>query len=80
MNIITVSADGQIKIPNEICHQLGIPLGGQVYLEIHDRTLLLTPIIDDIRLAFGLLKAKKSVSLEDMDIAIEQAVIENDES
>jgi len=45
-------------------------------LEFQEGTLRLTPVIDDIRAAFGLLKANKSVSLEEMESAIEQAVVE----
>jgi len=76
MCIATITADGQLTIPSEMRRQLGISRGGQVHLECQAGTLRLTPVIDDIRAAFGLLKAKKSVSLEEMEIAIEQAVVE----
>jgi len=75
MCIATITADGQITIPSEIRRQLGISRGGQVDLEFQEGTLRLTAVIDDIRAAFGLLTAKKSVSLEEMEI--EQAVVEH---
>jgi AbrB family looped-hinge helix DNA binding protein len=76
MYTATVTADGQVTIPSEIRQQLGIPSGGPINLEIHQGTLILIPVIENIRAAFGLLKAKKSVSLIDMDKAIEQAILE----
>ncbi|GEM_PF-1666768 len=77
MCIATITAEGQITIPSEIRRQLGMSRGGQVHLECQEGTLRLTPVIDDIRAAFGLLKANKSVSLEEMESAIEQAVVEH---
>ncbi len=74
---IEITTQGQMTLPIELCHQLGIPLGGQVNLEIHQGSLILTPVRHDIQAAFGLLKARKSVSLEAMETAIEHAAVES---
>ena len=76
MYTTTITADGHMTIPTEIRHQLGILSGGSIDLEIHQGTLILKPVMTDIRAAFGLLKAKHSVSLTEMDKAIEQAIFE----
>jgi len=70
-----VTSEGQVMIPGEILQQLNIQPGNQVNFEIHEGTLTLIPVIEDIQSAFGLLKAKKSISLEEMDNTIAQAVI-----
>ena len=76
MYTTTVTAEGQVIIPKEILDQLNIQVGSQIDFEIHEGKLVLTPVIENIQAAFGLLKAKKSVSLEDMNYAITQRVIE----
>lgn len=75
MYTATVTSEGQVMIPGEILQQLNIQPGSQVNFEIHEGTLTLIPVIEDIQAAFGLLKAKKSVSLEEMDNFIAQAVM-----
>jgi AbrB family looped-hinge helix DNA binding protein len=76
MYTTTVTAEGQVMIPKEILQQLNIQAGSQIDFEIYEGKLVLIPVIENIQAAFGLLKANKSVSLEEMNYAITQRVIE----
>jgi len=45
---IAITTQGQMTLPIKLCHQFGIPLGGQVNLEIQQGGLILTPVRHDI--------------------------------
>ncbi len=63
MHTLTVAATGQITVPIELQQELGIRPGIQLIAEIQNGNLVLMPILNDIEAAFGLLKAKTTVSL-----------------
>jgi len=66
----TVTRKGQVTIPAEVRRRLGLRRGDRVaFLEEDDR-IVLKPVESDVEAAFGLVKAKKSVSLRAMDEAI----------
>ncbi len=72
MEYSSITTKGQITIPVRIRKALGLKAGGKVAFQIEGNTVKLVPMLDDITAAFGLLKSGKSVTLEEMDQAIEQ--------
>ena len=71
MKTSRVTTKGQITIPAETRKKMGIHQGDRVGF-IHDNgKIIIMPIIKDIASSFGLIKARTSVSLDDMDQAIQ---------
>ena len=70
MKTSTLTAKGQITIPSSVRKNLGIHQGDQVGFVVEDGRVVLLPVIKDIGAAFGLVKARRSASLEDMQRAI----------
>ena len=66
----TVTVKGQVTIPVEIRRLLNLQAGDQVVFIIDDGRIALERRERHIEAAFGLLKAKCSVSLEAMEQAI----------
>lgn len=72
MEYSSITTKGQITIPVRIRKALGLKAGGKVAFQIEGNAVKLVPVLDDVTAAFGLLKSGKSVTLEEMDQAIEQ--------
>ena len=70
MKTSTLTAKGQITIPASVRKNLGIHQGDRVGFIVEKGRVVLLPVIKDIGAAFGLVKARRSVSLEDMERAI----------
>jgi antitoxin PrlF len=66
----TLTSKGQITIPQELRQLLELHSGDKVGFAIEDGHIILFPKLDNIEAAFGLCRAKKGVSLADMDRAI----------
>lgn len=76
MKISTINSEGQIVIPAEIRKTLNLRTGDKVAFEIEDDVIKMIPVLDDVTAAFGLLKANKSVTLQDIEQAIEDEAVE----
>ncbi len=57
-------------IPSSVRKSLGIHQGDRVGFIMEENKVVLLPVIKDIGAAFGLVKARRSASLEDMEKAI----------
>lgn len=68
----TLTSKGQVTIPADIRKQLGLEAGDQVEFIKDDGKFYIVRKENRIEAAFGLFKAKKSVTLEEMDKAIEE--------
>lgn len=75
MEYSSITTKGQITIPVRIRKALGLKAGGKVAFQIEGNAVKLVPMLDDVTAAFGLLKSGKSVTLEEMDQAIEQEAV-----
>ena len=80
MNIETVlSSKGQMIIPKKIRDLMGLNTGSKLILKLEDNNLHIIPIKKDISSFFAMgKKDNKIMTLEDIDIAIEEAVTNND--
>jgi len=67
---VKINSKGQITIPSRIRKQLGLKSGDEIALQIDDSKLIVFPKQDDIKAAFGLIRANVSVSIEDMEKAV----------
>ena len=77
-----VSSKGQVVIPREIRKALGIHAGTELLFAMHaDGTLTARPVARSLAGFFGRCKrlGEKALSIDDMDDAIAQAVLANDE-
>ncbi len=79
MSIQTASSKGQVTIPVAIRRKLGIEPGTPVRFVERDGLVVLEKVETDIASLFGILQTKHPVSLEDMDEAIADAVVERSE-
>lgn len=76
-----VSSKGQVVIPRKVREMLGIRAGRELSLNVRkDGVIEMKPIERSIEMFFGRGKRKgaKPISVEEMDEAIAQAVMEND--
>jgi len=71
MKTSLVTTKGQVTIPAAVRHQLGIHQGDRVGFLYEDGKVIMLPVIKDIEAAFGIVSAEQSVSLEDMETAIQ---------
>jgi len=71
MKTSRITTKGQVTIPAAVRKQLGIHQGDQVGFVYEDGKVIILPIIKDIEAAFGLIAAEESVSLQDMETAIQ---------
>jgi len=67
MKTSTLTAKGQVTIPCSVRRNLGIHQGDRVGFIVEEDKVVLLPVIKDIGAAFGLVTAKRSASLEDME-------------
>lgn len=66
----TVTRKGQITIPARVRKRLGLRRGDRVAFVEEDGKIVLRPVESDVGAAFGLVQARKGVSLRAMDEAI----------
>jgi AbrB family looped-hinge helix DNA binding protein len=71
MKTSLVTTKGQVTIPALVRKQLGIHQGDRVGFVYEDGKVIILPVIKDIEASFGLIAAVKTVSLQDMETAIQ---------
>lgn len=65
-----ITRKGQVTIPAEVRRRHGMRRGDRVdFVEENDR-IVLKRVLSDVEASFGLVRARKSVSLEKMDEVI----------
>ncbi len=70
MDTSTVTRKGQVTIPARLRRRLQIEEGSVVAFSEEDGELILRPVETSVEAAFGLVQAKRTASLEDMEKAI----------
>ena len=70
MQTSSITSKGQVTIPAQIRKSLALTEGQKVRFSYIGNVITITPVEEDISAVFGLLKAKKTVSLEQMETAI----------
>lgn len=73
MDTSSITSKGQVTIPAKIRKLLQLETGQKVKFTCEDHSVTITPVVDDISAAFGLLKATKSVTLTEIEQAISTA-------
>ncbi len=71
MQTSTLTTKGQVTIPASVRKSLGIRQGDRVGFIMEEDRVVLLPIVRDIGAAFGIAQAKHSISVEEMDLAIQ---------
>jgi len=71
MKTSLVTTKGQVTIPATVRHQLGIHQGDRVGFIYEDGKVIILPVIKEVEAAFGLVSAKHSASLNDIEQAIQ---------
>jgi AbrB family looped-hinge helix DNA binding protein len=72
MQTSTVTIKGQITIPSALRRRLGLRQGDEVAFVVEDSRVLLVPVKKNVEAAFGLVKAKRGVSLAAMEKAMRE--------
>jgi len=67
MHTSTITSKGQVTIPAEMRRRLGLVAGQRVAFGLKDGRIVLEAVKDDISASFGLLKADRPVSDEQME-------------
>lgn len=79
-----LSSKGQLVIPKNLRKKMGLHSGSELILELTDNNSLeILPVTQNISKFFGMgknIKQQKTMSIEDIDKAISEAVINNDRS
>lgn len=70
MQTSSVSQKGQVTIPASVRKQLGIGTGDAVAFETEGDRVYLKAVPSSIEASFGLVKARRSATLEEMDDAV----------
>lgn len=70
MYLSSLTSKGQVTIPNQIRQRLDLHPGDKVGFVIEDDQVVLVRKFNDIKAAFGLCRARRGASLEDMEKAI----------
>lgn len=73
MQTSSITSKGQVTIPANIRKSLHLATGQKVRFSCVNNIITITPVENDVSAVFGLLKAKKSVTLAQMDDAIIKA-------
>jgi AbrB family looped-hinge helix DNA binding protein len=77
-----LSSRGQLVIPKDLREKMGVHYGSELVLELTNRNSLeVSPVKKNISSFFGLGKSKayqQTMSVEDIDKAISEAVTKND--
>jgi AbrB family looped-hinge helix DNA binding protein len=79
-----LSSKGQLVIPKTFRNKMGLHVGSELVLELTSKNSLeIFPVTQSISKFFGMGKSKmksETISVQDIDQAISQAVIESDRS
>jgi len=67
-----VTTKGQVTIPVKVRNQLGIHKGDRVGFVYENGKVIILPVIENIEASFGIVAANKSISLDEMDMAIQK--------
>lgn len=78
MHSSTLTTKGQVTIPIDLRHNLGLSPGDTVIFETVDHKIILSKKKDDITQAFGMYCINKNISLSDIRKAIEKGYTEDD--
>jgi antitoxin PrlF len=72
MAAATLTSKGQITIPQDVRHRLGLDAGDRVeFVELPDGDFAIRPAAHDVRSLKGMLrKPSKPVSIDDMNAAV----------
>lgn len=68
----SLTSKGQVTIPADLRAALGLTAGDQIAFQREGNTLILKRHANDIKACFGVLKASRGISLEEMEDAIEK--------
>ncbi len=77
MQTSSITSKGQITIPVQIRKSLALTEGQKVRFSYKDNVITITPGEEEISSVFGLLKATKTVSLEQMEAAITKSAYDD---
>jgi len=77
MGLSSITSKGQVTIPADIRKSLQLTAGKKVKFSCHDNVVTITPVENDINAVFGLLKANKTVSIEEMKAVIAEVACDN---
>ncbi|TAM45910.1 MAG: AbrB/MazE/SpoVT family DNA-binding domain-containing protein [Gammaproteobacteria bacterium] len=70
MKTSTITVKGQVTIPAAVRKRFGLRQGDEVGFLSEDARIVLVPVQKNVEAAFGLVKAKRRVSLKAMEKAI----------
>jgi len=70
MDTSTLTQKGQVTIPATIRAKLGLRAGDRVAFVEDGGSIVVKPVQNDIKAAFGLVKARRSANLKDFEAAI----------
>ena len=70
MGSSSITSKGQVTIPVEVRRELNLKAGDRVAFYLEDGKVVLKPVIRKPDAAFGLKRAARSVSLEEMERAV----------
>lgn len=70
MQTSSVTRKGQVTIPAPVRKKLGLRQGDRVAFVDEDDKVVLMPVQNDVRAAFGLVSTRRSASLEQMRAAV----------
>ncbi len=73
MQASNLTSKGQVTLPAAIRKQLNLKTGDRIAFTLQGNKIIAEPISTEISSLFGLIKSDKTVSLEEMQEAIEQA-------
>ncbi len=73
----SITQKGQVTVPIALRQELGLQPGDLVEFQLADHMVILKKRKNDITAAFGLCKVNKSVSLDDMEKAIEEGPLDD---
>lgn len=76
MHTSTITTKGQVTIPIDYRKQLSLKPGGRVAFLQEAGQLVIKPITKDITAVFGLVKAKRHVSIAQMEEAVRKRAAE----
>jgi len=68
----TITRKGQVTIPIRLRRAFRLSEGDRILFREEKGKIIIEPVENRIEAAFGLVKAKKSVSLAEMDEAVKQ--------
>ena len=77
MQTSSITSKGQVTIPAQIRKSLELTEGQKVRFSFKDNVITITPVEEEISAVFGLLKATRAVSLEQMDEAITKSACDD---